>query len=121
MTNVNEFAIPMEIRQFLQSTFKIYNIRARVGDFKKIEFHVRSGDHNPPHVHAIFDHKYQISISLIDFKVIAGNLPSKNQNIAIKWVKKNQNKLLNEWNRLSISSTLTLVKSNLDSKETVKQ
>ena len=59
------------------------------------------------------------SISLINFKVLTGNIPEKNQNIAIKWVKKNQENLLNKWDNLVITSTLPLTKSRLDSKETI--
>ena len=116
---VEIFDIPKEIDEFLKDVFELYEIRLRVGEFKNIKFIVHTRDYNPPHVHAIYDNKYEISISLINFKVLTGNIPEKNQNIAIKWVKKNQENLLNKWDNLVITSTLPLTKSRLDSKETI--
>lgn len=116
---VENFDIPKEIDEFLKDVFELYEIRVRVGEFKNIKFIVHTRDHNPPHVHAIYDNKCEISISLINFKVLTGNIPEKNQNIAIKWVKKNQENLLNKWDNLVITSTLPLTKSRLDSKETI--
>lgn len=118
--DVRFFEIPEEIREFYKNVFELYEIRKRVGEIKGIEFRIHTRDHNPPHVHAKFDNKYEISISLIDFKVLASNIPEKNKNIAIKWVKKNQTYLLNEWNELEITSTLPSMESALDSKEIVK-
>lgn len=117
--DVGFFEIPNEIKKFYNSVFELYEIRGRVGEIKGIKFDVYTRDHNPPHVHAKYD-KYEISISLIDFKVLVGNIPEKNKNIAIKWVKKNKDMLLNEWNNKTITSTLPLTKSMLDSKETIK-
>lgn len=116
---VKFFEIPKEIDNFFKEVFELYEIRVRVGEFNNIKFIVHPRDHNPPHVHAICD-KYEVSISLIDFKILAGNIPKKNQNIAIKWVMKNQENLLTKWNNLVITSTLPLTKSFLDSKETIK-
>lgn len=92
--DVNFLKISKEIKQFYNSVFELYEIRQRVGEFKKIKFIVHTREHNPPHVHAIYD-KYEISISLKDFKVLSGNIPEKNKNIAIKWVKNNKDYLLN--------------------------
>ena len=117
--DVRFFEIPNEIKEFYNNVFELYEIRERVGEIKGIKFDVYTRDHNPPHVHAKYD-KYEISISLIDFKVLVGNIPEKNKNIAIKWVKKNQDRLLNKWNDKTITSTLPLTKSMLYSKETVK-
>lgn len=117
--DVGFFEIPNEIKEFYNSVFELYEIRERVGEIKGIKFDVYTSDHNPPHVHAKYD-KYEISISLIDFKVLVGNIPEKNKNIAIKWVKKNKDMLLKKWNNKTITSTLPLTKSMLDSKETIK-
>ncbi len=118
--DVEFFDIPKEIREFYNSVFELYEIRQRVGEYKSIEFIIHTRDHNPPHVHAKYDKKYEVVISLIDFKILAGNIPDKNKNIAIKWVKKNKDNLLNKWNDLTITSTLPLTKSMLDSKEPVE-
>ena len=113
------FGIPIEIRNFYRDVIEVYEIRERLGEEKGIKFYVYTSDHNPPHVHAIYD-KYEISISLLDFKVLAGNIPNKNKNIAIKWVKENKDKLLNYWNNKTMVSSTQLTKSMLDSKETVE-
>lgn len=119
VNDVRFFEIPDEIKEFYKSVFELYEIRERVGEYKGIKFEVYTRDHNPPHVHAKYD-KYEISISLIDFKVLVGNIPEKNKNIAIKWVKKNKDILVSKWNNKTITSTLPLTKSMLDSKETIK-
>lgn len=119
VNDVRFFEIPDEIKEFYKSVFELYEIRERVGEYKGIKFEVYTKDHNPPHVHAKYD-KYEISISLIDFKVLVGNIPEKNKNIAIKWVKKNKDILVSKWNNKTITSTLPLTKSMLDSKETIK-
>lgn len=116
---MNYFEIPIEIRNFYRDIFEVYEIRERVGEEKGIKFYVYTNDHNPPHVHAIYG-KYNISISLIDFKVIVGNIPNKNKKAAIKWVKDNKDKLLGCWNDKKIVSSTRLTKSTLDFKDSVK-
>ena len=56
----------------------------------------------------------------IDYSVIAGNLPKKNQNIAVRWVKDNIDYISEHWNNKSLTSMLPLTKSKLDSKDTIK-
>ena len=116
---INYFEIPIEIRKFYRDVFEVYEIRERLGEEKGIKFYVYTNDHNPPHVHAIYG-KYEISISLIDFKVLVGNIPNKNKNIAVQWVKNNKDKLLNYWNDKTIVSSARLTKSMLDFKDSVK-
>ncbi len=117
--NIKFYTIPKEIMDFLKNVFEIYEIRTKVGETKQIKFIVHTNDHNPPHIHAKYD-KYEISISLIDFSVIAGNIPQKNKNIAIKWVKANKNYLLDYWKNKTLVSTAILTKSKLDFKEKIK-
>ena len=116
--NVEEvyyFCIPIEIRKFYRDVFEIVEIKGRVGEEKDIKFDVYTRDHNPPHVHAKYG-KYEISISLLNYEVIAGNIPGKNQNIAVKWVKENKDMLLNYWNNKTIVSSAKMTKTLLDSK-----
>lgn len=120
MENKSKFyIIPKEIMSFFKDVFEIYEIRVRVGKTKQIEFIVHTNDHNPPHIHAKYD-KYEISISLLDFSVLAGNIPLKNKNIAIKWVKNNQKYLVDCWENKTLVSNLPLTNSKLDFKETIK-
>ena len=52
--------------------------------------------HNIPHIHAHYQGE-SISVSLLDGTVLAGNIPKKNERIAVDYVLSHQNKLLNEW------------------------
>ena len=75
--------------------FSLAEKRERIALLKDgivIEIRNKEDGHNQPHVHV----KYQgdnISISLIDFKILAGNIPKKNQKIAVDWVKDNADDL----------------------------
>ena len=106
--------IPEKIREFYYTVFELQDVLGYNVWFKNIRFSVYTRDHNPPHVHVKYD-KYEISISLIDFSVLSGNLPKKNRNIAIKWIKENRDYLLEYWNDKVIVSSLPMVVSNLDS------
>ncbi len=53
--------------------------------------------HNEPHCHISYQGK-NISISLISFNVLEGNLPPKQQTQALDWVKKNIETLKKYWN-----------------------
>ena len=111
--------IPKEILSFFKDVFEIYEIRVKVRETKQIKFSVHTNDHNPQHIHAKYD-KYEISISLLDFSVLAGNIPLKNKNIAIKWVKNNQKYLVDCWENKTLVSNLPLTNSKLYFKETIK-
>lgn len=113
------YMLPKEILSFFKDVFEIYEIRVKVGETKQIKFIVHTNDHNPPHIHAKYD-KYEISISLLDFSVLAGNIPLKNKNIAIKWVKEHKKYLFDCWENKTLISGLPLTNSNLDFKETIK-
>jgi len=71
---------------------------AKVGEYKGIKFifHPREQGHNEPHLHV----KYQdaeISISLISFEVIAGNIPPQRKRQAVDWCKKHKSVLKKYW------------------------
>lgn len=82
----------------LYDIFDLYNSRGRVGQTKGITFEIRSKEagHGTPHVHARYENK-NISISLLDFSVLAGNLSDRQTRLAIDYVKENRNKLLEKW------------------------
>lgn len=106
--------ISKEIVEFLFQTFYIYEQRARVGKYKSITFEVRTKEqgHNRAHIHASFDNKYNISIS-IDEKIekIAGKLPSKQETYALKWTEEHIDYLRNEWNNMHIELKLGMIDS----------
>ena len=108
--------IPAEIRSFLVKTFEIYEIRGRVGEKRGVKFEVRSkeGNHSVPHVHAAYG-EYIISIRISDGKVLSGNLPRKQQKIAVDWVLENKEKLNGEWRTCVVSAISSLTKTHLNS------
>lgn len=61
-----------------------------------IEIRNKEDGHNVPHIHAHYQGE-NISISLIDGKVLAGNIPKKNQKIAVAWVMENMEMLRSTW------------------------
>ena len=61
-----------------------------------IEIKNKENGHNVPHIHAHYQGE-SISISLIDGNVLAGNIPKKNQKIAVKWVVDNLEMLRTTW------------------------
>lgn len=105
---------PKEINDFIVGLFELYEIRARVSERNGISFNIYTHDHNPPHVHIKYA-EYEIKVSLVDFSVIKGNLPRNKQKEAIAWVKKNQEKMLNEWTKYTnLDGMAVLMKSRLD-------
>jgi len=87
-----------EIYDFMYNLFEFYEIRAKVGKIKNIVFEIRTKEngHNIPHVHAKYEN-LNISISLINFEILAGNLPHKNEMLAVHWVKDNADMLCERW------------------------
>jgi hypothetical protein len=72
----------------------------KMGKDKGIKFFIypKEEGHYEPHFHA----KYQdaeISISLISFQVLAGNLPPRQQKQAIDWCKDNIETLKKYWGK----------------------
>lgn len=102
---------------FFSGVFEILLIRAKVGKVNGIVFSVRSNEmnHTIPHIHAKYG-EYEISVSIKNGEVLAGNLPNKNQKIAVKWVLENKEKLLSDWSNLSLScdvpGTITMLDKN---------
>ena len=105
-------AAPGEIISFMEEVFLIMEIRERLETIRGIKFEVRSRErnHNIPHIHASYD-KYEISIAIPDGKVLAGNLPKKQQRIAEEWVKSHVEDLLGKWESFAISATSITTKS----------
>lgn len=65
-----------------------------------IEIRCKEKGHNLPHIHARYQGE-NIAISLVDGKVLAGNIPSKRQKIASEWVMNNIDELREEWNAIN--------------------
>lgn len=115
---IKKLVSPKEIIHFLNTVFELYEIRKRVGTKNGIVFEIRSNEQNHviPHVHARYG-EYNISIEIATEKVLAGNLPKKNQNAAVAWVIEHKEMLLTVWKDFTLSETTTMTMSNLYSKQ----
>ena len=69
------------------------------GMYRGIVFEIRPKEqgHNVPHCHAHYSGN-NISVSLVDFSILAGNIPPKQAKIASDWVKGNIDILKKYWN-----------------------
>lgn len=110
----DKYDIPNELLYFFWEVFDLYNIREKVGQYKGIVFEVRTkeGNHVRPHVHAAYN-KYNISVSLDTFEVLAGNLPKKQERIACEWVKNNVELCQAKWDQFHLEKSLALTSSRL--------
>lgn len=110
----NRSFVPMEILWFLEQTFELYEIRGMVGNENGISFIVHSNERNHciPHVHARYG-EYEVSIDIITGNVLIGNIPKKNQKIAVDWVKKNRDKLLSDWKNIALSANTSMTMSGI--------
>jgi hypothetical protein len=61
----------------------------------KMYFQLR--EHNPPHIHAIYG-EYVAAISINDFKVLEGELPTKAVSLVLEWMSIHKEELLTMWN-----------------------
>ena len=69
---------------------------------KSIKIDIYSGEHLPPHFHAIYN-EHEILISIKTLKTIKGSLPTKQYNQVKFWILKEENKiwLLDNFYRLN--------------------
>ncbi len=112
---IEKMNFPPEIVCFLENVFEISEIRGKVGEQNGIKFVVHTNEigHPVPHVHAQYG-KYEVSIRIDNGEILAGSLPVKKQKIAQEWIFEHQERLLNDWNSIAISSSSRFTKSNLD-------
>ena len=120
MENKKEWRItkretPEEIVSLINSVFCLYEIRAQVGRERGIVFivHTNEGNHAIPHVHAEYG-EFNVSISLIDQAILAGNIPKKQSELAQNWVSAHKDELLTKWSNISLSAVSHLTKSKLE-------
>ena len=62
-----------------------------------IKMYFRQKEHNPPHIHAIYG-EYVSVISIVDFEIIEGDLPSKATSLVLEWMSIHKDELLMMWN-----------------------
>ena len=67
----------------------------------RFEIRPKENGHNVPHCHASYQGQ-EISISLLDGEVIAGNIPKQQQRFATTWVKRNLPVLQSCWDKYHV-------------------
>lgn len=70
-----------------------------IATLKGIKFEIRPKEkgHNEPHCHVSYQGK-NVSVSLISFQILKGNIPPMQQKQAIEWVRENIEVLKKYWN-----------------------
>lgn len=58
-------------------------------------------EHNPPHIHAQYE-GYVVSITIEDFRILAGGLPPRAMKMVLEWLKIHKEELLEMWNSQNI-------------------
>ena len=66
-------------------------------------------DHAPPHFHAQYG-DYKATISILDLKLIEGELPRRALNLILDWAELHQQELLDNWNRAANNEQLQSIK-----------
>lgn len=62
-----------------------------------IKMYFKQCEHNPPHIHAIYG-EYVAAISVLDYKVLEGDLPPKAIALVLEWMNIHQKQLIIMWN-----------------------
>lgn len=124
MGEVYDFPKCMRYSEYYHIFCRVFNLaenREKIQMLKDgivIEIRNKENGHNVPHIHASYQGE-NISISLIDGEILAGNIPKRNQKIAVQWVVENLDMLRKEWeNRhgiIKFPDMNTKVSSSLDS------
>lgn len=102
MCEIYEFPKCMIYNEYYHVFCKVFNLvekREKIQVIKDgivIEIRNKEMGHKVPHIHASYQGD-NISISLIDGEVLAGNIPRRNQKIAVEWVMENLDLLRNSW------------------------
>ena len=54
-------------------------------------------EHNPPHIHAIYENEYIGVMEIKTQRLMEGDLPPRAEKILAEWVKLHENELLKIW------------------------
>jgi len=66
-----------------------------------IKMYFAYSEHNPPHIHAIYN-DFVAAIAIQDFKILAGGLPPKAMELVLEWMKIHNEELLTMWKTQNI-------------------
>ena len=70
-------------------------------DKVRVELRKENVSHSAPHIHITHSDKIDVSISLVDFSVLAGNIDKKNLKYFLGVLVPKKDKLLEIWNELN--------------------
>lgn len=70
-------------------------------DKVRIEIRKENVSHNTPHLHITHSDKIDVSISLIDFSILAGNIDRKEYKYYKKFLMQKKDKLIKIWEELN--------------------
>ena len=68
----------------------------QISYFYGISIYIQFMDHNPPHIHAIYN-GYKASYGIDDAKIIAGKMPKKADALIAEWILLRKQDLLQVW------------------------
>ncbi len=75
---------------------QIKKLMPQISAFFGILIYMYYDDHNPPHFHAKYGNSEAI-ISINNFALLEGNLPSKTLGLVVEWASLHQNELKENW------------------------
>ncbi len=55
-------------------------------------------DHNPPHIHALYQ-GFEAFVKIENGEIYKGGLPKKAEKLVQEWIMENQKELIENWNR----------------------
>lgn len=62
-----------------------------------IKMYFQQSEHNPPHIHALYQNTMMGSINIKTGEMLEGDLPRRAQSLVREWLKNNQDALLTMW------------------------
>lgn len=68
----------------------------RISAFYGIIIYMYWHDHNPPHLHALYE-GFEVLININDFSVYAGDFPGRAFGLLMEWISIHKEELLNNW------------------------
>ncbi|MBT4498639.1 MAG: DUF4160 domain-containing protein [Gemmatimonadetes bacterium] len=62
-----------------------------------VRMYFAPGEHNPPHFHAYYN-EYKATVDIRTCEIIEGDLPRRQQKLALAWAELHQDELMADWN-----------------------
>ena len=62
-----------------------------------IKMYLQQKEHNPPHVHALYNGEYMGAFAITDGALMEGDLPTRAQKMVAEWISVHRDELLEMW------------------------